>query len=229
MALADGSGTVQTSYTYQPFGTTGTSGAATSNSFTFTGREADGTGLHFYRARYYDAMKQRFISEDPIQFSGGDSNLHSYVRNNPLRWIDPEGLAIRNPRNYPITPEMMDALRRFNECIGLDKDIIITGGSRPRNSRLGAGGNSQHVTGSAADFYVPDQTHRTTAEQAMGSRIFGGIGWYEEGFRRDGMGPHVHVDLRSRPATWGYDRNGNYHQPLPPPSGDMSGRKPCGL
>lgn len=229
MALADGSGTLQTSYTYEPFGALGTTGATTSNSFSFTAREADGTGLYFYRARYYDPMARRFISEDPIQFSGGDSNLHSYVRNNPLRWIDPEGLAIRNPRNYPITPEMMDALRRFNECIGEDKDIIITGGSRPRSSTLGAGGNSQHVIGSAADFYVPGQTHRITAEQAMASGMFGGIGWYEEGFRRAGMGPHVHVDLRSRPATWGYDRNGNYHQPLPPPSGDMNGRKPCGL
>jgi RHS repeat-associated protein len=71
VALADGLGTVQTTYTYEPFGTTTTSGAATTSAFGFTGREADGTGLHYYRARYYDARLQRFIGEDPLGFAAG--------------------------------------------------------------------------------------------------------------------------------------------------------------
>ena len=33
----------------------------------------------------------RFISEDPIGFAGGDSNLYSYVFNNPVNKIDPTG------------------------------------------------------------------------------------------------------------------------------------------
>ena len=61
----------------------------------FTGREYDSeTGLYFYRARYYDPAIGRFISEDPIGFSGGDLNLYAYVRNNPVKYKDPLGLII---------------------------------------------------------------------------------------------------------------------------------------
>jgi uncharacterized protein RhaS with RHS repeats len=63
VALADESGTLQTEYTYEPFGGTATSGAATTSPFAFTGREADGTGLYYYRARFYDPKLQRFLSE----------------------------------------------------------------------------------------------------------------------------------------------------------------------
>ena len=58
----------------------------------FTGRESDGTGLYFYRARYYDPAIGRFISEDPIGFDGGDVNLYAYVANDPVNLIDPSGL-----------------------------------------------------------------------------------------------------------------------------------------
>ena len=49
LALTDSTGTAQTSYTFEPFGNTTTTGAATSNSFAYTGRELDVTGLYFYR------------------------------------------------------------------------------------------------------------------------------------------------------------------------------------
>ena len=49
-------------------------------------------GLKYYRARYYHPGLQRFISEDPIGFAGGEVNLYGYVRNNPLMFIDPLGL-----------------------------------------------------------------------------------------------------------------------------------------
>jgi RHS repeat-associated protein len=65
IALADSSGIVQTEYTYEPFGRTTVTGSANSNSTQFTGRENDGTGLYYYRARYYYPGLHRFISEDP--------------------------------------------------------------------------------------------------------------------------------------------------------------------
>jgi len=43
-------------------------------------------------ARYYHPTLQRFISEDPIGFGGGDTNLYAYVDNNPLNYVDPLGL-----------------------------------------------------------------------------------------------------------------------------------------
>jgi hypothetical protein len=36
---------------------------------------------------------QRFISEDPIGFAGGDPNLYAYARNNPATYSDPLGLC----------------------------------------------------------------------------------------------------------------------------------------
>jgi YD repeat-containing protein len=63
VALTDAVGSLPTSYTYQPFGATSLSGSATGNAFDYTGREDDGTGLKYYRARYYHPGLQRFISE----------------------------------------------------------------------------------------------------------------------------------------------------------------------
>lgn len=65
LALADSTGTVQTQYTYEPFGIFSAI-APTTSAISFTGREADGAGLVLYRARYYDPRRQRFISEDPV-------------------------------------------------------------------------------------------------------------------------------------------------------------------
>ena len=58
-------GTIQSAYTYGPFGNTSIAGLAGINEFQFTGRENDGNGLYYYRARYYSPALGRFISEDP--------------------------------------------------------------------------------------------------------------------------------------------------------------------
>ena len=93
LALVDDTGTLQTQYTYDPFGNTIVSGAAGTNSSKYTGREDDDTGLYYYRARYYSPSLQRFISEDPLAFGGGDVNLYAYVGNNPVNFVDPSGLC----------------------------------------------------------------------------------------------------------------------------------------
>jgi RHS repeat-associated protein len=50
-------------------------------------------GGRYSWARYYHPSLQRFISEDPIGFTGGDVNLYAYVRNNAVNRRDPLGLA----------------------------------------------------------------------------------------------------------------------------------------
>ncbi len=96
LALTDEGGAVSTQYSYEPFGRTGVAGAPSANPFQFTGRENDGTGLYYYRARYYAPTSGRFISEDPVLFGGWfggrDVNLYSYVENRPLNYFDPAGL-----------------------------------------------------------------------------------------------------------------------------------------
>jgi RHS repeat-associated protein len=91
LALTDPSGAVQTQYTYDAFGKTTSSGSVSSNTSQYTGRDNDNTGLYYYRARYYSPALQRFISEDPIGFAGGDANLYAYVANNPVNFSDPLG------------------------------------------------------------------------------------------------------------------------------------------
>jgi RHS repeat-associated protein len=91
VALTDPSGAVKTSYTYEPFGKTTATGETNANPQRYTGREDDGTGLYYYRARYYHPGLQRFISEDPAGYSAGDTNLYAYVGNNPTNVTDPSG------------------------------------------------------------------------------------------------------------------------------------------
>jgi RHS repeat-associated protein len=95
----------------------------------FTGRENDGTGLYFYRARYYSPTFQRFIAQDPMDFTlAGGANLYAYVRNSPLNLIDKLGLT---PCNSNCQEQ---ALHNLETClavtfgaIGLTEDIAVAG------------------------------------------------------------------------------------------------------
>jgi len=97
VALTGSSGTVQTSYGYDPYGNTASSGTASDNPYQFTGRLNDGAGLYYYRARYYNPTWGRFISEDPIGLTGGP-NLYRYVWNNPVNYTDPRGVAPKDQK-----------------------------------------------------------------------------------------------------------------------------------
>jgi RHS repeat-associated protein len=89
--LVNETGAVVNHFVYDSFGNrTGTTTA--DFRFGYTGRELDTeTGLYYYRARYYDPMLGRFISEDPVGFSAGDTNLYRYVGNNATNFTDPSG------------------------------------------------------------------------------------------------------------------------------------------
>ncbi len=95
--LTDEQGQVVAAYDYDAFGKPRTSQGSVSNPFTFTGREwDDGTGLYYYRARYYDPVLGRFLSTDPAAARIDqplELNPYAYVRNNPLRYVDPLGLT----------------------------------------------------------------------------------------------------------------------------------------
>ncbi|MEU2156246.1 RHS repeat-associated core domain-containing protein [Streptomyces sp. NPDC019396] len=90
VGLANQDGTIATRYTYDPYGQPTTSGTASTNPYTFTGRENDGTGLLYYRNRYYDPETGRFISQDPIGHAGGP-NLYQYAVSSPTTYTDPTG------------------------------------------------------------------------------------------------------------------------------------------
>lgn len=94
IGLTNSAGSLATNYTYDPFGATTMGGTSNANSYQFTGRENDGTGLYYYRARYYQPTFQRFVAQDPIGFAGGDPNLYGYAFESPTYWIDLLGLDV---------------------------------------------------------------------------------------------------------------------------------------
>lgn len=67
------------------------SSGSANNPYQYTGRENDGGGLYFHRARYYSPGMGRFISEDPFGLGGG-LNGYAYVGGNPIQLSDPYGL-----------------------------------------------------------------------------------------------------------------------------------------
>lgn len=90
VGLTDVNGAWLQQYSYDPYGVTTATTAAT-NPYQYTGRENDGGGLYYYRARYYSAGMGRFISEDPIGFAGGQNNFYAYAGSSPIMFRDPQG------------------------------------------------------------------------------------------------------------------------------------------
>jgi RHS repeat-associated protein len=58
--------------------------------YSYTGKQRDSaTGLSYFNARFYDPAIGRFVTMDPIK---DGSNWYVYCGNNPLKYVDPDGL-----------------------------------------------------------------------------------------------------------------------------------------
>jgi RHS repeat-associated protein len=91
-SLSNSAGALAQTYAYDSYGKQLSSTGSLTNPFQYTAREFDSeTSLFYYRARYYDPQVGRFVSEDPIDFSGG-SNFYRYANNGPSVITDPTGL-----------------------------------------------------------------------------------------------------------------------------------------
>ncbi len=89
---SDASGTVLSNNLFSAYGST----VAGSSSDPFGYKAQFGyytdseTSLQLLANRYYDPATGRFLTRDPIDYSGG-MNLYAYVRNRPLVLADPDG------------------------------------------------------------------------------------------------------------------------------------------
>ena len=100
--VTDQAGQVVSRHDFLPFGEEypGVQPAAKEKKL-FTGHEHDAeTGLDYFGARYYEAQVGRFTTIDPV-YTWKDNltdpqrwNRYCYVRNNPLRFTDPDGRVI---------------------------------------------------------------------------------------------------------------------------------------
>ncbi len=83
---------------YQPFGQEETEcyqGCLSAESRSFTGHEREvASGLVYMQARFYDPAMGRFLSIDPMApdtAAPASINRYAYARNNPYRYVDPNG------------------------------------------------------------------------------------------------------------------------------------------
>ena len=82
--------------TYYPFGGTAlwlpnANVAVDYKTLRYSGKEMDVSGLYYYGLRYYAPWLQRWVSADSSHQDG--LNLYAFVKNNPMRYVDPDGRA----------------------------------------------------------------------------------------------------------------------------------------
>jgi RHS repeat-associated protein len=113
--VTNASGTIQDDSDYYPYGSQRVISSASGNTYKFSSKERDSeSGLDDFGARYYSSQYGRFMTSDEFKggivdpFTGQDIetnsalpyaditdpqtlNKYAYVRNNPLRYVDPDG------------------------------------------------------------------------------------------------------------------------------------------
>ena len=120
IVLTDDNQNVLVRYEYDVFGAIRNETGTSDNVRKFTGKEYErDVRLYYYGARYYDPYIARFNQRDPAMDGG---NWYAYTYNNPLRFIDPDGLRGLSAH------EMKVARKVFGNTVNLDDIEIIDSG-----------------------------------------------------------------------------------------------------
>jgi len=156
------------------------------NPFRYTGRESDTeTGLYYYRARYYDQSAGRFLSEDTLRFDAG-VDFYTYVRNNPINFIDPSGLYELGDKVPPLNPRMQKFMECMDDCTGDSQHINATTNGKHHDPG--------HAAGTTVDLR-PIGTPSKTVFCCAG-KCGAAYGLDERKIKTDlGNGPHYHLQL----------------------------------
>ncbi|MBL0359498.1 MAG: hypothetical protein IPP70_00260 [Elusimicrobia bacterium] len=83
------------------------------------------TKLTRYGARDYDARTGRWTAKDPSGFSGGDTNLYSYVHQDPINLVDPRGRFAIPVTSLLIAGAVMALFIAINSPMGKDLNRVI--------------------------------------------------------------------------------------------------------
>ncbi|POG16474.1 RHS repeat-associated core domain-containing protein [Pseudomonas putida] len=101
----DASGNLISREEYYPYGETSVWAARSAveadyKTVRFSGKERDATGLYYYGYRYYQPWAGRWLSADPAG-TLDHLNLYCMVRNNPVSYLDDQGLMLQSPQADP--------------------------------------------------------------------------------------------------------------------------------
>ena len=98
--MADRAGNQVKAIFYMPYGATAQETGTVNARYRYTGKEKDDSGLYYYGARYYDDAVGRMLAADsllPSVYDPQQLNRFAYVRNNPIKLVDPDGHEPRFP------------------------------------------------------------------------------------------------------------------------------------
>ena len=130
--VTNSSGAILDDADFYPFGGERPIVSTSGNTYKFTGKERDTeSGLDYFGARYFASLQGRFTSPDlPFvdqHLANPQSwNLYTYVRNNPISYLDPDGHLAEfvggQLRNVTV-----DGIQLFGDALGLLRGKQIEG------------------------------------------------------------------------------------------------------
>jgi len=242
-SLADETGVIVESYRYDAWGRVlgvydsnnqQLDNSQLGNRYLFQGREYSWqSGLYYFRARWYDPITGRWLSNDPIGISGG-LNQYVFCGNNPVNCVDPFGLI--PPVRQEDMPEGVDIHAIIKEAEGIESTYGFAWRVRPggkwdiRHNYLGKGkhglsrqkltdlGNYIYgLTGAAVGFDHPTLNIMAGIVQYLSGKWFPIYGpfpsdnpvdayWVKQGFNDYKNGFWEKVEPPANPATDAYSK-----------------------
>ncbi len=128
--VTDSTGNLEEKTQYYPYGKIIAGG--NQSKYLYTGQEKDEeTGLYYYGARYYNPELMRFVQADlviPALYNPQALNRYSYVQNNPVKYVDPEG---ENPVYFMVAGVFMGVGYIGGSAWGVGEHAVNTGTYNP--------------------------------------------------------------------------------------------------